>query len=72
MVSKTTQFYRDNPLSRKKKNAYQKKYNKTPKGKLQSDCRLLIHFAVKCGVIDKPDKCEINEDCKGRKNRILC
>jgi len=30
MVSKTTQFYRDNPLSRKKKNAYQKKYNKKP------------------------------------------
>ena len=39
MASKTTQFYRDNPLSRKKKNDYQKRFNKKPgESKHRAEC----------------------------------
>jgi len=63
MQSKSTKYYKENPLARKKKNEYQKKYNKK---KGQSEYRSECNKSRKDLGLKKGDKRDASHTKNGK------
>jgi|TARA_R110000796_G_scaffold46659_2_gene112826 hypothetical protein len=63
-LGRTAQYYKDNPEARKKKNAYQKKYNKRPSEiKRRSE---LVKLNRKMGTYGNGDKKDVSHKSNGK------
>ena len=63
-LGRTAQYYKDNPEARKKKNAYQKKYNQRPSEiKRRSE---LVKLNRKMGTYGNGDKKDVSHKSNGK------
>lgn len=63
-LGRTAKYYRDNPEARKKKNEYQKKYNKRKEERKRRS--LLVKLNRKMGTEGNGDKKDVSHHSSGR------